>query len=217
MNNPEFDEYDGVAIGWITPVLHKISFWATWPRRCCIGDRLLIDHSEANIAAESRRRARRADTFVAVCLFLDLAAVLMIDRFRPPGIWLATPFLAWRISDVMFTALHDTLFGEFFRESHSVVNRVPARVVTLGLLSYLELVLCFGGIYSGWPEFIQAHDKDFLTPFHLSFITQLTIGYGDVFPLRALRMVTWVQGMCSIVLLVFLIDKYLGELRRSKP
>jgi hypothetical protein len=51
----------------------------------------------------------------------------------------------------------------------------------------------------------------------LSFITQLTIGYGDVSPRGFLRPVTWMQGMCSILLLVFLIDKYLGELRRPKP
>jgi hypothetical protein len=209
------EEEEGIPLGWMTPALHNLAFWATYPRRVCIGDHLLTDHSEASVLAESSRRAWRADTFLAVCLLIDVLAIALIGAFRTAGIWVAVPYLAWRIADVVFTALHATLFGEFLRANQSIVKLAPSRVVTLGLLSYLELAVCFGGIYACWPELIKAEEKDFLTPFHLRFITQLTIGYGDASPLGKLRAVTWVQGMCSIVVMVFLIAKYLGELRRS--
>jgi hypothetical protein len=207
---------DGVPIGWITEVLYKVASWATFPRRYFIGDHLLIDTTEQNAAAEAVRRARKADTFLAVCLILDLAAIVLIAWSRTRGLWIAAPYLTWRIIDVTFTALHATLFGEFLLPVERMVNLAPSRVVTLGLLSYFELVICFGGIYLCWPDLIRAEERDLLTPFHLSFITQLTIGYGDASPLGLLRPVTWLQGMCSILLLVFLIDKYLGELRRPK-
>jgi hypothetical protein len=217
MKNPQFKVEEGVPIGWITAVLYKVASWATFPRRYFMGDHLLVDLSEANAVSEAVRRARKSDTFLAVCFILDLASVFLIAWSRNLGVWLAAPYLSWRIADVTFTALHATLFGEFLLPMQRMVNLAPARVVTLGLLSYFELVLCFGGIYLCWPDLIRAEERDFLTPFHLSFITQLTIGYGDVSPRGFLRPVTWMQGMCSILLLVFLIDKYLGELRRPKP
>jgi hypothetical protein len=148
---------------------------------------------------------------------LDAAAIALVVSSRTIAVWIAAPYLAWRIMDVVFTVFNATLFGELFLPEQRMVNLAPSRVVTLGLLSYLELAVCFGGIYSCWPELIRAEERDFLTPFHLSFITQLTIGYGDAAPMGLLRPVTWVQGTCSILLLMFLIDKYLGELRRLKP
>lgn len=209
------DDDDALAIGWITPVLHKIAYWATYPRRLCIGDHLLIDLSHADAVAESHRRARRADAFVATCMVLDLVCIGLIAGLPDLRVWLVVPFLTWRVTDVVFTALHASLFGEFLQANQRLVKLAPSRVVTLGLVSYLELALCFGGIYSCWPELVQSNQKDFLTPFHLSFITQLTIGYGDAAPLGNLRIVTWLQGMCSIILVAFLVEKFVGELRRS--
>jgi hypothetical protein len=213
-NPPKFDIDDDVPIGWITEALYTVVTWGTFPRRYFVALHHARDASQENAAVETVRRARNADTFFAVCLILDFAAIVLIAWSRTLGLWIAAPYLAWRIIDITFATLHATLFGRFLV---SAVNLAPSRVLALGLLSYFEMALCFGGIYLCWPDLIRAEERDLLTPFHLSFATQLTIGYGDAAPMGFLRPVTWLQGMCSILLLVFLFGKYLGELRRQRP
>jgi hypothetical protein len=214
MNTERVDET--IPIGWITVVLREITVCATYPRRLIVGSSYLGDIPEDKVNLESFQRARRVDTFLAACLVLDLLAIVLIAQFRQVGLWLAVPFLIWRIIDVTFAALGAILFGELVPRTHRRVKLAPSRIVAVGFLNFLEIAICFGGIYSAWPGLIKCDERDFFMPFHLSFITQLTVGYGDASPLGGMRIVTWVQGICGIVQLVLLVARYLGDLQRSK-
>jgi hypothetical protein len=82
--SPE-DAVNETPLGWITPLVRKLAYWAAYPRRICIGEYSLSELSELNLKGESVRRARRGDTFLAVCLLLDLAGIFLIDWRRPLG------------------------------------------------------------------------------------------------------------------------------------
>jgi hypothetical protein len=199
------------ANGWLTPLLEKMVRAGTWLSISIIGSPYLSD--EADIIVESNRRAKKVDTYLAICFFVSLFLIALIHITGTATVrYIAILCFAWRISDVVCTAVRVLLFDKIsYPGNHRVVS-TKARIVTLGLLNFIELGVCFGGIYSCFPELIHSDNRDFLGAFHLSFISQTTIGYGDVYPIGWLRPVTWLQGLSGIIILTLLIARYIGLL-----
>jgi hypothetical protein len=52
-----------------------------------------------------------------------------------------------------------------------------------------------------------------VTGFYLSVITQLTIGYGDVYPTGWLRVVAAIQGLVGALFIILVIARLVASLR----
>jgi ion channel len=59
-------------------------------------------------------------------------------------------------------------------------------------------------------------DVGVLTGFYFSFITQLTIGYGDVYPVGWLRYVAVIQGLTAALFVLLVFGKIVASLRPLK-
>ena len=55
-----------------------------------------------------------------------------------------------------------------------------------------------------------------VTGFYLSVITQLTIGYGDVYPTGWLRVVAAIQGLVGALFIILVLGRLLASLRQIK-
>jgi hypothetical protein len=200
------------ANGWLTPLLEKIVRAGTWLSvSIIIGSPYLSD--EADIVVESNRRAKKVDTFIVICFLVSSFLIALIHIIAIEAVrYIAVLFFAWRISDVVCAAIRVILFDRISYPGKNRVVSTKARIVTLGFLNFIELGVCFGGIYSCFPQLIYSDHRDFLQAFHLSFISQITIGYGDVYPLGWLRPVTWLQGLSGIIILTLLVARYIGLL-----
>lgn len=201
-------------LGWYPTALRAVVLLLKRPIDRLIGTPL--PEGEPDIAA-LRLRAAKADIFFAALVALDAIAIAALAR-HASGIAriIALGFLSWRIVDIMATAVRIALFD---REAPARTRRMtlePGRVVTYGFMYFFESAACFGAIYSAFPELIGPSGRaSFLDAMHLSFVTAFTIGYGDVVPLAGLRVVTWIQGGCSLMLLVLLVGRYVGALQAS--
>jgi len=99
------------------------------------------------------------------------------------------------------------------------------RVLTLTVINYGELWLCFSAIYAAnlsllknasQPQ-IQVSPWDAL---YFSGTTQLTIGYGDILPVDFGRAIALIQGWVSVMFALLILSKIIGiipSLREGNP
>jgi Ion channel len=174
--------------------------------------------TEEQRLAYSQSRSQLVDTFVVACFVTDVVCFGLICGKMTCAWWLAVVFIVWRMVDLLATAVRVSLFDEFDKRTERYVYSTPIRPVVLGIMNYVELVVCFAAVYAINPGLILSSDKDLSwlvspsveRPLHLSFMTQLTVGYGDLYPDHWLRPVTWLQGCAGLGVIVLLIARYMA-------
>jgi Ion channel len=126
--------------------------------------------------------------------------------------------------DILAVTVRASLFDEFHEQKQQPVLSAPSRVVVLGLINYFELILCFAGIYASAPDLLRTENNSIEwclepieKPVHFSFITQLTIGYGDLYPTGWLRPICWLQGFSGLGITALLIARYIAAVPREAP
>lgn len=205
--------------GWIAPLLRAVVRVLTLPSTLVISSPFIpATLSPADHLSRSARRAMKVDTFIAACLAADLGCLLWVAE--GPADWrraAALGFVGWRIVDVLATVSRVCLFDEYDRRTHRYAHSTPTRVVVLGGLNYLELGVCFAAVYAAAPHLMVAgpapgplFDEALGKALHLSFATQLTIGYGDIYPAGWLRPVAWFQAVAGVGLIALQIGRYMA-------
>jgi Ion channel len=201
------------ANGWVTPLVGQIVSFLTKPSELILGKRVDSQqylHDPKFVA----KRSVRVDTFVAICMVLEMVAFIFVSYFKPsPTKWIAFAFVTWRATDIAATAIRVTLFDRVApRPRPKMFVASHERMIILAIMNYVELALCFAVIYAKWPACIHGR-SDGLDALHLSFISQLTIGYGDVYPTGFLRVVSWAQGAICLFLLILILGRFVSALK----
>jgi hypothetical protein len=88
---------------------------------------------------------------------------------------------------------------------------LESRTAVLAGINYVELALCFGVIYALNHQCLNGAFRP-ITGFYFSFITQLTIGYGDVSPKGWLRLVVVLQGLIGLLFVVSVLVRAIAAL-----
>lgn len=222
------DSPDFRVKGWIAPLLVRVVVALSKGGTSLLPDPVIPPGLSACKALElAETRARAVDTFVAVCwsvevLFLVLLCTLDSNWFRLPMLLL----LGWRVVDVVAADLKMSIFDPFMEETTltgvrpDYVPTTATRVLTLVALNYFELLLAFAGFYVvGSKQLVQSTTS--LTwldgrcgtlerALHMSFMTQLTIGFGDLVPNSWLRLVVWLQGCLGLLMIAIIVTRYMS-------
>ncbi len=160
----------------------------------------------------TRRRARAVETYMAVWLGLELAVVSM-SCLGPWATWLSVLFVVVvvsRIGEVIQVTVNATLFDALSgRSDECVASR--SRMIVLAGVNFIELCVCYGVIYAADYAKLRGAGTP-ITAFYFSVITQLTIGYGDVFPVGWLRLVAAAQGLTGILFVVLVFGRFMAAL-----
>lgn len=215
------------AQGWITPLVRNSVRLLTWPSKKIIGYSL----GTGDEIQEAASNANRVDTFVAICMFLALLSFIALT-YAGAGRMVLYPattapaiitfivrdaallFCAWRVIDVVATAARMTLFKFSFEPNAAVASHV--RVIVLGLLNYIELCICFAAFYAAIPWDIHLPSPeagDWFSPLYFSAVTQLTIGYGDLYPTGPARTIAATQAFVGAILIVLLVSRFVSVMR----
>ncbi|MFA5901518.1 MAG: potassium channel family protein [Hyphomicrobium sp.] len=176
--------------------------------------------SRAAAGAESdeftKRRIAHVDRYVLVWLAVEaiLVVAVILPGRRPVEIRAAAvAFVSLRIFDIMQRVMNVALM-EGVGENRAVVASFT-RSIVLALVNFFELCICFGVIYaSDYPRLNGAGRP--LSGFYFSVITQLTIGYGDIYPTGYARVIAAIQGLAALVFIVLVFARVVQSLPPRK-
>lgn len=163
----------------------------------------------------TRRRACAIEWYMVCWLGFEVAVVVMAC-LGPWPTWttLAAGLVALRIIEILQITVNATLFDAFSgRPDERVASQ--ARMLVLAGLNFVELCLCFGVIYASDLSRLHGAGRP-ITAFYFSIITQLTIGYGDIYPVGHLRLVAAAHGLTSILFVVLVFGRFVAALPRVR-
>jgi hypothetical protein len=131
-------------------------------------------------------------TSIAVCLLYDCVS---------PVRWLAYP-LASLI--YLIAALRVV---EIIARTTIVKDVISTqRTLVLATINYVELMLWFGLFYALQYHCLHGASQP-ATAFYFSIITQLTIGYGDVYAMGWLRIIAAAQGLFGALFVIVVLGR----------
>jgi hypothetical protein len=92
-----------------------------------------------------------------------------------------------------------TIFNPLRSIGDGVASHV--QLVVFAFVNIVELYVCYGVVYAA--DYMRLHGSGQpATGFYLSVITQLTIGFGDVYPTGYLRAVAAAQGLLGLAFFI---------------
>ena len=157
--------------------------------------------------------ASATEKYVLSCLMIEVVIAFAflgpISRPQLGGWWVIGALAVIRIVEIIGRTVDVT----------NVIS--PIRTLVLAAINYVELALCFGVIYALNYQCLHEASRPItrpITAFYFSIITQLTIGYGDVYPRGWLRLVVAAQGLIAALFVVSVFARAIGALsiERSK-
>lgn len=185
------------------------------PPQSFVGDRIshqLGEQFTADPESATHRRAWQVDLFVLASVALELIAFGLIGRaaawFRV--LLLAIPIL--RIVNIVEVTVNLNVFDALTSPVRPRVSSVVRTLVLTGI-NYGELILCFGIIYLDLIDHLRGAFAP-LDVIYFSAITQLSVGYGDIVPLGAVRLIAVLQAILGLFFTVVLLGRFAGLLPR---
>ena len=142
-----------------------------------------------------RRRVNAVDMYIIAWLAIELVLILLVCVTQLPAFLLfkiiVGVVIGLRIVEIVQVTVNASIFGS---PTGSLSNRVtsPVRVLVLAFVNFVELCVCFGVVYAADYTRLKGAGHA-VTAFYFSIITQLTIGYGDVYPTGYLRLLAAIQ------------------------
>lgn len=172
-----------------------------------------LTQSEVQSKVLAKERSRAIEYYICCCVIVEIILVVVVCVYTWPswGMILLAIFPSLRIVEIIQVTVNVTLFDALITHSDELAAS-RARLLILSGINFLELVICFGIIYAMNITYLHGAENPWIA-FYFSSITQLTIGYGDMYPTGWLRIVVPVQGIMNtlFVILVF------GRLMTSFP
>lgn len=202
--------------GWIVPLIRKLLLALTAPSDQLLGSRINYLRI-GRPPQDTKARARRVDWLVATVVVGEAVCycVIVLCPWFCQGI--AAFLLGWRIIDIVATTCRVSLFDRLERGGgHRLVVASHVRIVVLGIVNYIELLVCFGGIHAFNAPFLRPEvvlPDDWFAPLYFSAVTQFTIGYGDILPIGISRVVVVCQAMSSLLLLALIVGRFVSLLK----
>lgn len=194
--------------GFITGIVRNVVFMlGEFPSRIFIKRR-----ASRGLSESTQIRSVTVEIYICAWILIELVCLYICARLQLLT-WLmliVTGICSLRISEILFTNVDIAIFSS---EKLPVIASA-VRTLTLTLINYGELWLCFSGIYSanlGLLCFTSTHAQpNIWDAIYFSGTTQLTIGYGDIVPVASGRAVALVQGFLSYLFALMILGKLAG-------
>lgn len=175
-------------------------------------------------------RDRRNHSFYVDCMVVLTVVLAVVFLSLPVSVGKAffAPYFALRILVLMTQTTVNGLLPKVkkrIREDQLVHSKDDQksyegahsieRMVTLALVNYVEVGLLFANFYRDWPAILVNGERttDPISCLYFSFITQFTIGYGDIQPVEWARIGVICQSGFGLFILAALVARYVSSLK----
>jgi hypothetical protein len=214
MKPSDLREYSPLTwgLGKVFLVLQRLSL-STWILGTRVGAHGQFTDESAKIAV-TKRRSRQIEAYVLAWLAVEAGMIVAQGEYPH----LATTLVCvstYRLLDIFQASMNLTIFDRLRLHNNQHYVAAIARTVVLSLWNFLEAIICFGIIYAAHLDKLK-NATDRFDAFYFSTVTQLTIGYGDLFPMSSLRAVAMTQGLFGFLLGVFAISRVVAFLPKTQ-
>ena len=156
------------------------------------------------------RRSRRVEGYL-IAWFLIEAALLVDAANRLGGpVWMVRVLATVRVLDIFQSSVNMSVFDQL-RSEKSLVISSAVRTLVLSFLNYIELLVCFGVLYSTLEGQLVG-SSGWLDDLYFSVVTQLTIGFGDIKPIGWARFVSVMQGLIAVAFMILIFGRIVAVL-----
>jgi len=166
---------------------------------------------------EIKKRSKILDKYIGICILIEsILAFVAINFNICCYIKFAIIFLIiLRLIDIIQVNINIVLFDNFriitFNGKRDNYISSIVRSIILILINYCEIIICFSIFYILYHNYF-VHDIKWYNAFYFSFITQLTIGYGDIVPMNINKIVVIIQGMIGFIFAILIISRFINFL-----
>lgn len=116
-----------------------------------------------------------------------------------------------RLLGILQMTVNLTLFDHLRIHTHKYWVESSVRNLILSMVNYAEMMAGFGILYAiliGRGGHFRGAESQ-LDGFYFSGITQLTIGYGDIAPIGAAKVLTLFHGLAGLLFTLFILSRFI--------
>lgn len=125
-------------------------------------------------------------------------------------VWIPRTLLVVRVLDIFQASVNMSVFDQL-RTAERLLISSAVRTLVLSFLNYLELLICFGLLYSTLQGSLIG-STGVMDDLYFSVVTQLTIGYGDIRPVGWARFVSVAQGLIAVAFTILILGRIVSVL-----
>jgi len=200
--------------------LERLFAWLEYlsPANLLFGTRVQAQrrtHDEKAMKESMLARGRRVEAYVVLCALGELLLAVVTPFAQSWLLALCVALPLFRVFEITQTAINLNFFERLRihpSDSHFVASHV--RTVVLTLWNFFEIMFCFGIVYSARLDLLHGAENHW-DAYYFSVMTQLTIGYGDVHPLRWARLAAAIQAMVGFFFALVVLTRLATFLPRS--
>lgn len=188
--------------------MHQLS-----PSRLVRRGRLEHVNSEAfrqDPTATVVRRSRRVEGYIVAWLVVEGALLASAFHGVAWPVWIPRTLLVVRVLDIFQASVNMSVFDQL-RTAERLLISSAVRTLVLSFLNYLELLVCFGLLYSTLQGSLIG-STGVMDDLYFSVVTQLTIGYGDIRPVGWARFVSVAQGLIAVAFTILILGRIVSVL-----
>lgn len=157
------------------------------------------------------KRMRRVDLYVIVWCAVEFMLVCIAPHVHNWIRWFIATVAGLRLLEMWQAVVNLTLFDglRLRRRRHQVAS--VERVVILQVLNFVELGVCFGLLYSVLPGTLL-HAATWQDNYYFSFVTQTTLGYGDITPQGMGKIMAPLQALSGVLFGIIILARVMSLL-----
>ncbi len=173
-------------------------------------DHVNSEHFRQDPTGSIVRRSRRVEAYMLAWFAIEGSMLAVAAEAVPLPLWIPRTLMVIRILDIFQTSVNMSVFDQLRTHERLVISSA-VRTLVLSFLNYLELLVCFGIVYTTMPDAL-AGSTGWMDDMYFSIVTQLTIGYGDIRPLGWARFVSVAQGLVSVAFTILILGRIVSVL-----